>query len=235
MAEEQKKKFVSKGTCNFCKKPYSKAGMSRHLAACKARQAAYKKESESEKAKKAKKGKLFHIQVTGFYIPIYWMHIEIPAGATLRRLDGFLRDIWLECCGHLSMFRVGQQVYSVSPMSDFGDRSMGVALDKVFKLGMEFTHEYDFGTTTHLTLKVVAEREGVVGKKSDVQIMVRNHPPEILCESCGKKPATLVCGACIYYDEAWYCDDCAPKHECGEEMMLPVVNSPRVGMCGYTG
>jgi len=24
-------------------------------------------------------------------------------------------------------------------------------------------------------------------------------------------------------------------HERGEKMLLPVVNSPRVGMCGYTG
>jgi hypothetical protein len=25
------------------------------------------------------------------------------------------------------------------------------------------------------------------------------------------------------------------EHECGEEALLPVVNSPRMGMCGYTG
>ena len=35
--------------------------------------------------------------------------------------------------------------------------------------------------------------------------------------------------------EGWVCDECAPKHKCGEDMLLPVVNSPRVGMCGYTG
>jgi len=33
----------------------------------------------------------------------------------------------------------------------------------------------------------------------------------------------------------WLCDECAPKHKCGEDMLLPVVNSPRVGKCGYTG
>jgi len=31
------------------------------------------------------------------------------------------------------------------------------------------------------------------------------------------------------------CEGCAGEHECGEEMLLPVVNSPRVGMCGYEG
>ena len=27
----------------------------------------------------------------------------------------------------------------------------------------------------------------------------------------------------------------AVGHECGQEMLLPVVNSPRVGVCGYVG
>lgn len=40
---------------------------------------------------------------------------------------------------------------------------------------------------------------------------------------------------CIYYDEGYYCKECAPKHECGEQMMLPVLNSPRTGVCGYDG
>ena len=25
------------------------------------------------------------------------------------------------------------------------------------------------------------------------------------------------------------------NHDCGEEAILPVVNSPRMGVCGYTG
>ncbi|MDI6903856.1 MAG: hypothetical protein QMC77_09015, partial [Methanocellales archaeon] len=56
----------------------------------------------------------------------------------------------------------------------------------------------------------------------------------IICESCGKT-ATRVCTQCVWSGEGWLCDECAGKHECGEDMLLPVVNSPRVGMCGYTG
>ena len=44
-----------------------------------------------------------------------------------------------------------------------------------------------------------------------------------------------VCTECVFDDGGWLCETCAVKHECGEEMLLPVVNSPRVGMCGYTG
>jgi hypothetical protein len=32
-----------------------------------------------------------------------------------------------------------------------------------------------------------------------------------------------------------FCQDCLVEHECGEEMALPVVNSPRMGVCGYAG
>ena len=40
---------------------------------------------------------------------------------------------------------------------------------------------------------------------------------------------------CLWSDEGWLCDERAPDHPCGEGMLLPVVNSPRVGMRGYTG
>ncbi len=36
-------------------------------------------------------------------------------------------------------------------------------------------------------------------------------------------------------DAGWLCDSCAEDHKCGEDMLLPVVNSPRTGVCGYTG
>ncbi len=65
-------------------------------------------------------------------------------------------------------------------------------------------------------------------------VLSRNEAPVIVCQSCGK-PATQVCSQCVYDGEGWLCEECAEDHECGEEMFLPVVNSPRVGMCGYTG
>jgi hypothetical protein len=34
----------------------------------------------------------------------------------------------------------------------------------------------------------------------------------------------------------FYCELHSEDHDCEEaEMLLPVVNSPRMGMCGYTG
>ncbi|MBN1202888.1 MAG: hypothetical protein JXJ20_13650, partial [Anaerolineae bacterium] len=168
----------------------------------------------------------------------YWMHIEIPAAATLQDLDRFLRKIWLECCGHLSMFRIGEYNYVsyVEDVYDYPeDRDMRVPLGDVLEPGAAFTHEYDFGTTTYLTLKVIEDRTGVPSGDDLVYIMARNEQPEILCSACGNSPATEVCAACIWDGSGWLCDDCAPDHECGEDMLLPVVNSPRVGMCAYMG
>jgi hypothetical protein len=110
---------------------------------------------------------------------------------------------------------------------------MDVALGEVLSPRMKFYHEYDFGTTTELTLRVVSERKGEFKGKS-IQVLARNDPLTIICGSC-RKIATQVCSQCIWSGEGWLCDECAPKHECGEDMLLPVVNSPRVGMCGYTG
>ena len=60
------------------------------------------------------------------------------------------------------------------------------------------------------------------------------YTPAFACVECGR-PATQLCSCCIYEEYAFYCDECGEEHECGEDMMLPVVNSPRMGVCGYCG
>jgi len=224
-------KWVSKGKCNLCGEEFAKAGMTRHITTCRKTHALEKLEGRG----KPRDATLYHLVVEGG--PAYWLHLEVPADATLKNLDQFLRDIWVECCGHLSAFTIYGTRYDVdaSMAREWGDeaRSMNVALAQVLQPGTKFGYEYDFGTTTELTLKVVSEREGQARGKS-VQILARNDPPPIVCQSCGQ-PATQVCTNCIWSGEGWLCDECAPDHSCGEEMLLPVVNSPRVGMCGYTG
>jgi hypothetical protein len=110
---------------------------------------------------------------------------------------------------------------------------MDVTLEDVCAPGMTCTYAYDFGTTTELTLRVVGERLGPRQRQA-VQVLARNTPPVVTCVACGTA-ATQVCTQCIYNDEGWLCDACAPAHACGAGLCLPVVNSPRVGRCGYTG
>jgi len=223
----------SKGTCSFCAGSYAKSAISRHLKACRAKKA----ETEGPSGKGSGRGRaktIFHLQVVGLYLPMYWLHIEIPAKATLEDLDRFLRAIWLECCGHLSSFEIAGESF-ISEKIEPGDRSMKVALEKVMAPGMKFEYIYDFGTSTELLIKVISAREGLaMGGKGPVRIMARNDPPELKCDVCGK-PATGVCCVCSDEDTGRVCEECGKTHECGEDMLLPVVNSPRVGMCDYTG
>lgn len=233
-------KWVSKGPCNLCGEVYSKAGMTRHLAKCRQSHALKKLQGRGS----LRTTTLFHLVAEGSHAPIFWLHLEAPADATLRHLDQFLRDIWLECCGHLSAFTIENVRYELDTggidgmwSNFFGPssvpQSMQAALGEVLRPRLKFWHEYDFGTTTELTLKAVSEYTGQARGKS-IQILARNDPPPFVCGECGK-PATLVCTNCIWSGEGWLCDDCATEHDCGEDMCLPVVNSPRVGMCGYTG
>jgi len=113
-----------------------------------------------------------------------------------------------------------------------GDKLMNFAVSDELKKGVVFEYEYDFGTTTTLKLAVVGERKG---KSKRISVLARNKPVEYKCGSCGAK-ATLVCAQCTFdIDKVVFCNKCAKKHECGEEAMLKIVNSPRTGMCGYEG
>lgn len=209
------------GRCNLCGGIYHKAGMSRHLESC----------LKTKRPLSPDCIPAFHIVVEGYYHPEYWMHLEAKVDATLRDLDLLLRRVWLECCGHMSGFTIWQSRYVAGPDEDM---EMNVALNKVLAPRLRFYYTYDFGSSTNLVLRVVSKWEGSP-RKVPIRILARNELPQIRCEVCGKI-ATRVCPNCIHSeDEAWFCDNCARKHECGEDILLPVVNSPRVGVCGYTG
>ena len=218
----------TRGKCIFCQNDYTRTGMTRHLETCKTRKAAIA-------AASAPGIRLFHLTVQGAYNAAYWMNLEIPASATLQDLDSFLRDTWVECCGHLSSFEIIGSTYMSLVDLDWGDGlDMNHELGQLLTPGLRFAYQYDFGSTTLLALRSVSERQGVASKASKgklVQVLARNDPPAHQCEACGK-PATLVC---TYCRDAPLCDECAETHACGDEGLLPVVNSPRMGTCGYTG
>lgn len=208
-----------KATCRLCDSKYTKEGMTRHLKSC------LPKSLESQpKQQEYEVLPFFHIQATGYYASAYWLHLKVNCNATLEDLDQFLRDIWLECCGHLSVFSYQDN-----------ELEMGQKLKDVLRPGMELLHEYDFGTPTELSVKVLGKYEGPMEKDKPVQILSRNEAPEIPCDRCGKVPAVRICTECQWEGTGWLCQACAEDHECDEEMQLPVVNSPRTGVCGYTG
>ncbi len=99
-------------------------------------------------------------------------------------------------------------------------------------MGLKLGYEYDFGSTTYLELEVIGARVDVLGKER-VELMACNVPPDDCCQ-CGQ-PAVIVCSFCMCKKDAWLCRKCANTHYCseGQQGLTQVVNSPRVGVCGY--
>ncbi len=221
---------TTKGLCNLCGNKFTKTGMTRHLQSCISRQLQSKQDTPGNKTKKPDS---IVVSVEGRYCPQYWLYLELPIHTELIELDQFLRNIWLECCGHMSAYHIRGEDYSISPDFTYEERDMDIALTKVLGVGEYFTYEYDFGTTTELILKVI----GVFNKTAaggKIAILARNDEPRYSCDYC-ENTAVEICIECNFDGKGWLCEKCVEKHECDEELLLPVVNSPRVGTCGYTG
>jgi hypothetical protein len=224
---------TSYAICRLCGYRGTKASMTRHLAGCV--------EKHLTKAR-GKPVRLLHIRVeAGHRASPYWLDVGVKATATLGELDQFLRDIWLECCGHLSSFEIGGVQYESQIDRTWGlgeSKTMRARLDEAVGVGSVFAYEYDYGSTTTLRLKVLGEREGHLD--TDLRLLARNEPPVWKCHVCDQ-PATRIDTECAYeMDTPFFCDQHAQQHvktQYGGDdyMLMPVVNSPRMGVCGYTG
>lgn len=237
----------TRGFCKYCGKEYTKGGMLRHLAACKKRKEALEKENSKRRCG------YFQIVISGKYSRNYWLIIEISEDSTLKDLDEFIRDIWVECCGHLSAFMINGIEYEdcefIRDIRDSSIESTKCKLKNVVSVGDIMAYEYDFGSTTELVLNVHSYRIGT-GKKEEITILSRNNPLEIICNQCGKNRAEWINTYDYYGEKPFWCEECLKKRATEEdedgndydddydddyEYMLPVCNSPRMGVCGYDG
>ncbi len=210
----------SEGICTFCGNKFISTAMTRHLSSCNHIEKPTLKSTGTEKyyLLKASAGPFF-------------VYFEVNSSATLNTIDTFLRGLWLDCCGHLSAFTINHVRYSsYDEELDEDEKSMNIKLGTILQPNLSFLYEYDFGTTTELELKVLEE---IIGKVKKILPIARNIMPDFRCK-CKEIP-THVCAECLWDDAGFLCEKCSKKHECGEDMLLPVVNSPRMGMCGYTG
>ncbi|MDD9982571.1 MAG: hypothetical protein OXU81_14645 [Gammaproteobacteria bacterium] len=231
------------GDCGYCGRELTVGGLTRHLRSCAARREAIEQADRGGRSVQD----VYHLRAQGKYRPEYWLHLEMCGSATLEDLDHYLRRIWLECCGHLSQFNIGGMLYDcpgaefpgVDPFFDEDHGSMAVGVDRLFAVGLAFSHEYDFGSTTHLTIKVLDQRRGRPTTGHPIALMARNihRPPP--CQACGE-PARFLCLGCHYEGSddlsGYVCEDDAAAHAGHEDYgRLPLVNSPRSGVCGYDG
>ena len=217
----------SRGKCQYCDEETSKGGMTKHLTKCSQRAQAIQVASTREQPEET----IWHIRIQDAYAKEFWLDLEMRGSASLSTLDTYLRAIWLECCGHLSEFTVG----------GWGGSKVGMTrkAEDVFGKQTVLRHLYDFGTTSETDIKVVGSRYGKATTKRPIALMARNNMPEMPCKECGE-PAAYLCLECLYEGDeegAWFlCEDHVESHpheEYGEP--IPLVNSPRLGMCGYDG
>jgi hypothetical protein len=215
----------SRGTCLFCGEIIVKRSVVKHLAKCLKRQECIQAAEANPRLEET----LWHLRVQGANAKEYWLDLEMVGSASLEKLDKYLRSIWLECCGHLSQFTIG----------GWSGTQIGKArkANSVFEVGLVLRHLYDFGTTSETDIQVVGFRMGHPLTKHLIYLMARNNRPEAICQECGR-PADWLCIECMYEDEkpGFLCDDHVEEHpheKFGEPMRL--VNSPRIGMCGYDG
>lgn len=220
------RKKQSRGACAYCGKEMTRGGLSRHLKTCQQRQDAITKAEH----KTGSVEPIYHLQVQDAWGGDFWLHLEMRGSANLGSLDQYLRAIWLECCGHMSHFAIGGGWTGQ-------ELPMSTKARMLFQPGLELTHLYDYGTTSETKVKVVDVRQGKPLTGHPIFLMARNHLPERRCIECDEL-ATHLCMECLYEyaEEGWLCDEHAETHpHYGYDEPVPIVNSPRLGMCGYEG
>lgn len=208
--QSESRKF--EGQCKFCGQDFTKRTIVGHLDVCKKR-----------KEKKTSDVQGLRLSIYDAWIKDFWLIVEVDKLAKFKELDQLIRDVWVECCGHLSMF---------------GDYSAKIGKTRVIfdtvQSGDSIPYVYDFGTSTELEIKVLGyTKYKLVGKKH-VEVIARNYMPFVLCVECDNKHATHICTECSDEQLAFLCKNCVKKHDEDKGCyILEIANSPRSGVCGY--
>ncbi|WP_017851587.1 hypothetical protein [Leptospira interrogans] len=212
------KKMKTNGICAYCKVeiPKNSASIRAHIPKCEGK----------NKSKKGKFSRHLVLLIEGKYDPEYWLVVKAKVDTSLKKIDSFIRDIWVECCDHSSVFSEERA----------GDFEMGEKIGQVFREDFKVDYVYDFGSSTELSLSFIDEIEDEDEK--NIKIIFRNKNIDLKCSHCENK-AAVICPFCIHNRSGLLCELCIRDHECveeeGEDLLLPLVNSPRAGECGYTG
>ena len=193
------------GTCNICGETVQGNRIRRHLLRCIETQTGLKPSRDpgrNDRRRNALKTAYISIRSTG---GPHWLELGIRCDATLHELDRFLRALWLECCGHLSHFKIHGVTYSVmvpmpgerrrfDPMDEeeAAWRHMGKSVNATIPPLSKFQHEFDYGTPTELELEHVAVFGDLVQRVTSAQpwhggkivVLARNNSLKS-CLRCG--------------------------------------------------
>lgn len=202
------------GQCKFCQQNFTKRQIALHLNIC-------------PKRKEDKNIKNLRLRIIDPHMKNFWLIVEVDKQANFNDLDSLIKNVWVECCGHLSLF--GNYRSEV-------DR--GKIIMDILKPKDSIGYIYDFGSSTELTIEALEYGNHQLSGKKNVELAARNYLPPSACVKCGRQ-ATQVCVSCCENEPALVCDKCAEKYHNEEDeetdhYVSPISNSPRSGVCGYT-
>jgi hypothetical protein len=242
----------SEGKCLFCGKTYTRTGINRHLQIHLAQKIQENASGLSYLVKVEQ-----HPKCEG---GPYFLSLWVDSRAKMEDIDAFLRRIWFECCEHRSSFtdpRIRQRsnmwtsfeaeyllmqgrrkAYEKFMEETTGRIPMSRKVHEVFSKGLKLGYEYDAGSPTELLLSIIEEYPVRADEK--IVLLSRNEPLELFCDVCQTEPATHICTVHYRHIDRMLCDKCAKKHaeQCEDfsgYVGLPIVNSPRMGICAYSG
>jgi hypothetical protein len=211
-----------RGICSYCGEEIVKQSIVKHLEKCPKRRAAVEGAVGTPET-------LVYLRAECAWDKRFFIDLEVRGSAKLSDLDKYLRAIWLECCGHMSEFCYKAWVDTI-PASR--------KVETLFKNHKTAMHLYDMGTTSETLLTEISTRQDIPTTKNPIVLLARNKIPEVECEDC-EEVASWLCMECLYENNepGYFCDSCVEPHGRTEEYGPPIrlVNSPRLGMCGYDG
>lgn len=225
------------GPCRLCGETYTGQGITSHLKRCL--------------ADHANQGALHHGLLVGVradgYGGRYWLYMLVRPEASLFDLDGHLRATWLESIGRPSAFDIeGRQYPNTLEADEVGSdspiRSMDTDVGSVIRPRTDFKYLYDLQHRDRFELVVYDPYpcpSSLVDDPSeaDVVTVARNEAGDAECATC-EGEASLICPACAGADveEGFYaCESCRDEHDEHDAELLPIVNSPRMGVGGFRG
>lgn len=167
----------------------------------------------------------FIIRVEDRHDPTYWLIVLARHGALLSDLDCLIRDVWVECCDHLSCFTIGNKTYMNT------NEEMDIPLADLITAGSLFSYQYDFGSTTELRLKVLGETP-VMPPEGQVCLTARNNRPSFPCSICGKEAELYVTDSEEEEHGEYCCLGCTIPLD--DVYIQLIENSPRSGVCAYS-
>ena len=199
---------MSKKNCQFCNIKFGTNAFKEHIADCICN-------SQNNKS-----GYLIEfISHSGILGKEYIMYAIFGTKCKFSHIDEFLKKRWCECCGHLST--LDKIVFLENEMA-MTEIKFNILISKHVNVD-QFRYQYDMGSTTTIFFRIVKKLDGIE-TNTNIELLYHNEPYKLKCKC--KKEALYI------YEGEKLCEEC--KEDVDEpECALSIVNSPRVGMCGY--